>query len=44
MLKVVLVSRERTLGLMQEPGEVLSGRAEPTTHQHDAAIGTTAGG
>ncbi len=26
------VSRERTLGLIQEWGEVLSGRPEPTTH------------
>ena len=26
------VSRERTLGLMQEWGEVLSGRPDPPTH------------
>ncbi len=31
-LGVEPVPRERALGLMQEWGEVLSGRPEPTTH------------
>jgi len=32
MAGVEPVSRERALGLMQEWGEVLTGRPEPTTH------------
>ena len=32
MLGVEPVTRERALGLIQEWGEALSGRPEPTTH------------